>query len=292
MNLTHLRAFHLVALHGSYTAAAQAAGVSQPTLSEHVKALQQEHGTLLLRRSAGGMEPTGAGTALLEATLRLFGAERDAEQLLSRGAGPVRGLLRFGADAPVHAVPALRRLRESHPDIQISLHGGNSAFIRGAVAEGSMDVGIVADPAATDLLSVRALTTQDLVAVVPHDSPLAKRKSLRIEELHGMPLVIRERGSVTRSSIQAALERWQVVPSQLTEASGREAVEAAVLAGLGTGLVGDAEFSHDPRLALVDFAVALEPLDEYVIHRTDRQGEAVIAAALAALMAQPEATRS
>lgn len=155
-----------------------------------------------------------------------------------------------------------------------------------------MDIGIVADPAAAALLSVRALSTQDLVAVVLHDSPLAARKSLRIEELHGTPLVIREQGSVTRSSTQAALERWQVVPSRLTEAHSREAVEAAVLAGLGTGLVGDAEFSHDPRLALVDFAVALEPLDEYVIHRTDRQGEAVIAAALAALMAQPEATRS
>lgn len=284
MNLNHLRAFHLVALHGSYTAAAAAAGVSQPTLSEHVRKLQLEHGTLLLHRSAGGMELTGQGTALLEATLRLFGAERDAEQLLSPGSGPARGLLRFGADAPIHAVPALRRLRESHPGIQVSLHSGNSASIRNAVADGSMDIGIVADPAASPFLSVRQLTSQDLVALVPQESSLARRKSIRIRELQDTALVIREQGSVTRSATQAALERWRVAPSQLTEAHSREAVEAAVLAGLGTGLLGDAEFSHDPRLALVDFADGLEPMSEYVIHRVDREGEAVVAAALEAVL--------
>lgn len=284
MNLNHLRAFHLVALHGSYTAAALAAGVSQPTLSEHVRKLQQEHGTLLLRRSAGGMEPTGQGTALLEATLRLFGAEQDAEQLLSNGSGPAQGLLRFGADAPVHAVPALRRMREAHPGIQVSLHSGNSASIRNSVADGSMDVGIVADSAGHPLLAVHLLSSQDLVAVAPRESRLAERKSVRLRELHDTPLVIRERGSVTRKSTENALERWHVVPSQLTEAHSRESVEAAVLAGLGTGLMGEAEFSHDPRLALVDFADGLEPLNEYVIHRVDRQGEAVIAAALIALL--------
>lgn len=285
MNLNHLRAFHLVALHGSYTAAALAAGVSQPTLSEHVRKLQQEHGTLLLRRTAGGMEPTGQGSALLQATLRLFGAEREAEQLLSIGIGHVKGLLRFGADAPIHAVPALQRLRASHPGIKISLHTGNSTSIRTAVANGSMDIGIVADPAEHALLAVRLLSSQDLVAVVPHGSALANSKAASLQDLHATPLVIREKGSVTRSATEAALARRNVHPSQLTEAYSRESVEAAVLAGLGTGLMGEAEFSHDPRLALVDLADGLDPLNEYVIHRVDRQGEPVIAAALAASFA-------
>ena len=284
MNLTHLRAFHLVALHGSYTAAALAAGVSQPTLSEQVKRLQAEHGTMLLRRTVAGMEPTGAGSALLEATLRLFGAERDAEQLLSPGSGPVRGLLRFGADAPIHAVPTLRRLRESHPEIQISLHGGNSASIRDGVTDGSLDLGIVADPTPHALLAIRLLSAHDLVAVVPRDSAWAASKSLRVRDLRGAELVIREQGSMTRSATQAALERWSVTPERVTEAHGREAVEAAVLAGLGVGLMGDAEFSHDPRLTLVDFSDGLEALHEYVIHRRDRQGEAVIGAALGAVV--------
>lgn len=282
MNLTHLRAFHLVATHGSYTAAAAAAGLSQPTLSEQVRLLQDAYGVSLLRRTGGGMETTSRGEDLLEVSGKLFAAERQAEQLLSTNHAQVQGRLRFGTDAPIHAVPALTRLRVNHPGLKISLSSGNSSTIKNQVVTGSADIGIVADSGAHPLLTTTLLSTQDLVAVVRRDSSLAAAKKFSIARLQGQPLIIREQGSVTRSASEAAMRDWQVVPSHLTEADSREAVEAAVLAGLGVGLVGEEEFSHDPRLRLVDFAEHLEPLSEFIIYRTDRESDPVIAAAVAA----------
>ncbi|MHA7271186.1 LysR substrate-binding domain-containing protein [Arthrobacter sp. HLT1-20] len=283
MNFNHLRAFHLVATHGSYTAAAAAAGLSQPTLSEQVRLLQESYGVSLLRRTAAGMEATSKGEELMELAESIFTTARQAEQLLSGNRASTQGRLRFGADAPIHAVPTLTKVHAEHPGLRITLSSGNSAIIKNQVANGLVDVGIVADPMPHPLLTIALLSTQDLVAVVLRGSELAA-KNLSIARLQGRPLVIRERGSVTRSASEAAMAAWQVTPSQLIEADSREAVEAAVLAGLGVGLMGEGEFSHDPRLTLVDFAEPLEPLSEFIIHRTDRRDDPVVAAAVAAAL--------
>ncbi|ALE04161.1 LysR family transcriptional regulator (plasmid) [Arthrobacter sp. ERGS1:01] len=281
MNLTHLRAFHLVASYGSYTAAATAAGVSQPTLSEQVRLLEGKYSQLLLRRAGRSMELTSTGEALLAVTTRLFAAELEAESLLSARLGTLSGRLRFGTDAPIHAVPILSRLRSRHPGIKVELISGNSASIKKAVANGSADIGIVADASPHPLLTTAVLGTQDLVALVRHDSLLAGAKQVSIKALNGQSLIMREPGSVTRSVTQAALADWGVAPGDITETDGREAVQAAVLAGLGIGLIGDGEFSHDPRLLLLDLVEDIAPMTEYVAYRTDRGRDPVIAAALA-----------
>ncbi len=284
MNMTHLRAFHLVASHGSYSVAATAAGVSQPTLSEQVRRLQMDHGVLLLHRTRGGMETTSKGEELFKVTRRIFAAERDAELLLSTENMTVQARLRLGADAPVHAVPVLKRLRELHPGVKISISSGNSAGIRAQVLSGALDAGIVADATTDPLLTTQVLTTQDLVAVVLRDSALTAMRTASVHILNSQPVVIREQGSVTRSATEEAFLRWNVVPSEVTEAGSREAVEASVLAGLGTGLMGEVEFSHDPRLALVDFNEGLPPLVEYIVHRTDRGNDPALRAVLAAAL--------
>lgn len=283
MNLTRLRAFHLVAHHGSYTAAAAAAGLSQPTLSEQVRQLQQEFGIKLLHRTTHGMVPTGIGVQLLEIAGRLFAVEREAEHLLSFDPNNLKGQVRFGADAPIHAVPALKRLREKHPLITVQLSGGNSTSIRQGVVSGSLDVGIIADPSHHPLLTIELLSTQNLVAVVPRSSPLASGKKLHAAALQDEPLVIREPGSITRNATMDALRDWNLSTAPMTEAHSRESVEAAVLAGLGIGLMGESEFSHDPRLVLLDFEEEIQPMSEFITYRTDRQGEAVIAAVLSSV---------
>lgn len=280
MNLTHLRAFHLVASYGSYTSAARAAGVSQPTLSEQVRLLETTYAATLLLRSGRAMELTGAGEELLAVTTRLFSAAMEAESLLSASRGEVRGHLRFGADAPIHAVPILSKLRTIHPGIKIQLTSGNSAGIKRQVVNGSVDVGIVADATPHPLLTTATVSSHALVALVRIDSPLARAKEVSVTALHGQALILREPGSVTRSATEAALSAWQVTAKEVTETDSREAVQAAVLAGLGIGLIGEGEFSHDPRLALVDFSEDLEPLTEFIVYRTERQRDPIIAAVL------------
>ncbi|WP_104086808.1 LysR substrate-binding domain-containing protein [Arthrobacter sp. GMC3] len=277
MNLTRLRAFHLVATHGGYTAAAQAAGLRQPTLSEHVRLLESEYGLALLRREGHAMELTSAGEALMVIATKLFAAESEAQDLLGSG-GLLRGHLRFGTDAPIHAVPILTALRTNYPGISIRIITGNSASIKKAVINGSLDLGIVAEGPPGPDLAYTALSSHDLVAVVHSDSRYALLKKLNLTALRDAPIIVRELGSVTRLATESALASYGVTPGHITEADSREAVHAAVLAGLGIGLVAEDEFSHDPRLVLLDFMQALPPLTEYLVHRSDRAGESIVAA--------------
>src|SRR6476661_2647656 len=98
MNHTALRAFHAVAVHGSFTRAAASLRVTQPTLSAQVKALEEEYGVALFVRRARRIALTDTGTSLLEVTRRLFALEEQAGELLSRARALTTGQLRIGAD--------------------------------------------------------------------------------------------------------------------------------------------------------------------------------------------------
>src|SRR5437660_1390161 len=102
MNYARLRSFHAVACEAGFTRAAARLGVSQPTLSAQVKALEEEFGVALFARRGRGVEATELGRALLDVTRRLFAVEEEAGELLSRARGLATGELRIGADSPYH----------------------------------------------------------------------------------------------------------------------------------------------------------------------------------------------
>ncbi|UVJ39747.1 LysR substrate-binding domain-containing protein [Arthrobacter sp. CJ23] len=280
MNMTHLRAFHLVANYGSFVAAARAAGVSQPTLSEQVRLLERRHTARLLQRVGRSVELTPLGRSLFTVTARIFAAEKEAEGILARAQHAMSGELRFGTDAPINAVGVLSAFRRLHPGVAVQLVSGNSAGIRQRVLSGTVDVGIIADETPHPELTARTLSTQDLVAFVRNDNPLAASKTISLRDLVTQPLIIREVGSVTRRSIEQALSQAGLQPEEVLETDSREAVQAAVMAGLGIGVIGEDEFSDHPRLALLDFTDRIPPITEYLIYRTENRGSHVIQAVL------------
>ena len=83
MNSAQLRAFHSVAAQGSFTAAARALNVTQPTLSSQVKALEESYGIRLFHRVGRGVTLTELGNRLFEVTQRLYNLEEEAEEILS-----------------------------------------------------------------------------------------------------------------------------------------------------------------------------------------------------------------
>src|SRR4030095_11995095 len=94
-----LRAFHAVASEASFTRAAAALHVTQPTLSAQVKALEESYGVLLFARRGRRTEPTELGRQLLAVTRRYFGLETEAEQLLAAHRALSGGALWGGAAA-------------------------------------------------------------------------------------------------------------------------------------------------------------------------------------------------
>ncbi|MGH6962785.1 MAG: LysR family transcriptional regulator, partial [Dongiaceae bacterium] len=178
INHAQLRAFHAVASDGSFTRAAAALNVTQPTLSAQVKALEESYGVRLFDRRGRRIEPTELGSALLEVTRRLFSLEAEAEQMLAATRGLRRGHLRVGADAPHHVMPALAAFNRRYPGLRVSLAIGNSEQLLHELFEHRSDVAVLADIVGDPRLHALPLRRDRLIAFVDRGHAWARRRSV------------------------------------------------------------------------------------------------------------------
>jgi aminoethylphosphonate catabolism LysR family transcriptional regulator len=278
MNAAQLRAFHAVALAGSYTRASEALHVTQPTLSGQVKALEESYGVRLFERRGRGVELTELGRSLLDITRRFYALEADAEQLLSAARSLTSGQLRVGADAPYHVIPLLAAFNRRHPGIRLSFSFGNSEQVLKDLLERRSEVAVLAELEPDRRIHAVPFRKDRLVAFVDRGHAWARRRSLKLEELADKQLVLREPGSITRAIFERALAAQGIVLGPALEIGSREAVGEAVAAGLGIGVVFESEFGRDPRLhALTLRGTNLEAV-EYAACLEDRRPVRVVRA--------------
>ena len=129
MHQSQFRAFNAVAVHGGFTAAAQALGVGQPTLSTQVGALERYYGVELLHRRSRSVVLSELGIALFKITQRLFGAEAEAVELLGAVRDFAAGNLRVGAVGPYHVTEMLAAFSERFPQIRVTVSIGCAALV-------------------------------------------------------------------------------------------------------------------------------------------------------------------
>jgi DNA-binding transcriptional LysR family regulator len=186
IELRLLRYFAAVAEEGHVGHAAARLFISQPALSQQIRALEEHAGVPLFTRHARGVELTEAGDVLLsEAREVLAKADRldEAVEELARGeAGTLRVGMPPGLDAAM--VPELvASLRESHPDARIEVRELTTPEQLDAVSGGSLDLGIVREPVEDTRLSRRTLLVEPLGVSLPANHRLAGRESLTLGEL-------------------------------------------------------------------------------------------------------------
>jgi aminoethylphosphonate catabolism LysR family transcriptional regulator len=265
MSHVELRAFHVVASEGSFTRAAATLRVTQPTLSMQVRALEERYGVALFDRRGRGVVPTPLGAQLLALTRRLFLVESEADELLARAHGLLTGQLRVGADGPYHVVAFLAAFRQRHPDVHVALQIGNSDDLLEQLHGYRTDVAVAADIADDERLERVPCGVHRLVLLLPRRHKWSRRRTLSIHELNDQPMVLREPGSRTRALFEAALAEAGVAVRPVMEIESREAVREAVAAGLGIGIVSEAEFGNDDRLTTVAIPDAKLEMREYVV---------------------------
>lgn len=283
--LSGLRAFHAVAAAGSFTRAARARGVSQPTLSAQVRALEQAHDVRLFDRVGRAARLTALGQSLFVVTTRLTAAEDEAADLIAATRTLRRGHLRIAADSASHVMPGLARFRAAHPAVGFSLAIGNSSDVIEQVANYAADVAVAARRPADPRFHAILLRRDRLVGFLPSRHALARRRRIPIEALAGQDLVLRERGSVTREVFEARLAAASVAPGALFEAQSREAVTEAVRAGLGVGVVFDSEFRAGDGLQRLIIDGADLDVAEYAVCLEERRRIPLLRGFLEALVA-------
>jgi len=277
---TQLRAFHAVAAHGSFTRAAEALRVSQPTLSGQVRSLEEAFGVELFRRRGRGIEITDLGSSLLEVTRRYFAAEDEAERLLATAQGLMGGRLRVGADSPFVVIPLLASFSRRYPTVEKSISFGNSRTVLDDIVNQRIDVGFLPDVADDNRLDVVPVQRDRLVLMIHRGHPWSQKRSVPLESLSEETLLLREKGSRTRALFEATLEARGIAPGAVLEIGSREAVAEAVAAGLGIGIVNEGEFGHDDRLHKLAIAGERIAVTEYVACRRENRSTPAIAALL------------
>ncbi|WP_207477844.1 LysR substrate-binding domain-containing protein [Arenibaculum pallidiluteum] len=280
INHAHLRAFHAVAAEGSFTRAARLLNVTQPTLSQEVRALEAAHGVTLLDRSRRSVTPTEIGQSLFAVTRRLFAAEQEALELLAGVRHLEGGTLAIGADGPFHAVPLLAAFARRHPGPTVTLSVGNSRNLLQGLLDTRIDVAVLAGDPADPRLAVLPFRRDPVMLLVPRDHRFAGWAAVPLDEIRAERLVQREQGSMTRLLVERALAEAGIVPAAVLEIESREAVLEAVAAGLGVGYVSAAEFVEDRRLSAVPIAGAPVVMEESVVCLRERRRLAVVRAFL------------
>ena len=248
MNFTQLRAFHAVASAGGFTRGAARLGLSQPALTVQVRALEQAYGVELFRRRGQRTELTEFGREVFRQAQQLFARLDDLEQLLGAAGSLRTGRLALGADGPFAVMDLLAAFLQRYPGMRVTMRLGNATRALADLREGHTDVAVLnLIEQGNDLFS-RPLLRDRLVTLVKAGHEWAERTTVDLDELSAAPLILREPGSATRALLADAFAAADLVPRVALELGSREAVRAAVLAGLGIGVVFARELVPDPRL--------------------------------------------
>lgn len=257
MDLRQLEIFVKVAELGSFSKAAAALFLTQPTVSEHIRTLEDELGVRLLDRLGRGAAATKAGELLLGHARRILALSSEARQALDRFQGRMSGELLVGASTipGEYVLPTLiGRFKEKYPDISITLLIGDSQAVVDWVVEGRAELGVVGARLHHRGVEYKELMPDELVVVVPASHPWHARTSISLDELRDEPLLVRERGSGTRAAFEAALADARVELGSLRvvgEMGSTQAIKQAVKVGVGVSLVSRRAVEEECKAGLV-----------------------------------------
>ncbi|MEV4333499.1 LysR substrate-binding domain-containing protein [Streptomyces sp. NPDC049597] len=241
MQLQQLRYFVAVAETRHFTRAAELVHVSQPSLSQQIRALEQELGADLFARARGNIALTDAGEALLPLARRILADTETARREVQELAQLRRGRVRLGATPSLCTglLPqVLRTFHDLHPGIEILIEESGSHDLVRELARGALDLALVVLPlpSPSPALTTVELLWEDLV-VISSPAVAAPPSPVRIADLAGEPLVMFRHGYDLRELTVAACRAEGFEPSFTVEGGEMDAVLGFVRAGLGVAVV-------------------------------------------------------
>ncbi len=280
MEMRRLEVFCKVVELKSFTKAAEALFLSQPTISEHIRTLEEMLGGKLVDRLGREALPTPAGRIFYQYAKNIVHMRDEALQALEHFKGNLAGRLTLGASTipGTYLLPKLiGSFKAAHPAIQITLRISDTAKIVEEVLETNLEAGIVGSTWIDRRLTLEEVGSDELVLAVYPEHPWAGRGRIELNELAGEPFILRERGSGTRMVMSKMLEDQGFDLSLLAavaEMGSTEAVRQGIKARIGVSILSrravDDDIEHG---ALVPVTVGDLRLSRplFLIQRKNRQ---------------------
>ncbi|MFV2100770.1 LysR family transcriptional regulator [Micromonospora sp. LOL_024] len=260
MQLHQLKYFVAVAETRHFTQAADVVGITQPSLSKQIHALEDTLGAPLFERIRGNIGLTGAGETLLPLAKRILADVETATREVQELVGLRRGQVRLGATpslATSLAPPVLRRFRDAHPAVDLRVEEGGSQDLVRHLLRGDLDLALVIMPArgADPGLRAEKILTESLVVASVDPVPSASAGGdLRITDLRDQPLVMFREGYDLRDATLAACREAGFEPTLSVNGGEMDAVLSFVEAGLGIAVVPGMVVDRRPGIRVTRLA--------------------------------------
>jgi DNA-binding transcriptional LysR family regulator len=208
MDPRRLGYFLAIATHGRMAKAAEVLGVSQPTLSQQIGALERDLCTILFDRTSNGMQLTATGLALREHAQRLMVQAEAARTAIAELEGGMTGTLRVGV---IHTystafLPAIiGRFSDKYPAVRLSVEASNARNVEQRILSGHLDLGIAFDPPQHPELGADRLFEERLVLVLAKSLNRPPQNSITLAALARRPLALLTTAFATRRILDEQL---------------------------------------------------------------------------------------
>ncbi|PTQ13122.1 LysR family transcriptional regulator [Sphingomonas oleivorans] len=266
MELRHLRYFLCVAEELHFGRAALRLGISQPPLSQQIRALEDDLGVRLFRRTSRRVELTDVGQLFVEEARRTIHQAEQAVAVARRAQGGEIGRLAIGFSTSAPLTPlvtkALFAFRRSHPNVHLDLAEMSRDAQIAAVADRRLDIGFVRSidsPPTPKGLVATMLLEEDMLVAMRGDHPLAGiGRAIRIGDLEGEPFVLYERdlGAGFNEQVMLLCRRAGFEPKVVQTVQGLASLLGLVAAGFGLTILTRSLMALHPE------NVVYRPLDD------------------------------
>lgn len=278
MNLTsfkQLQALVQVARHESVSRAAEALHVTQPAVSLHLKLLEEAAGIPLTRKNGRQIQMTAAGELLAGYAERLLALWEEAGDEIAALKGVTSGTLRIGAVMTAEHLlpPMLVRFTTGNPHVRIKLQVGSRPEVIGMLSRDEIDLAIMGTPPREFPTHAVRFARHPMAFFAAPGHRLISGPSPTLTDLGRHNLLVRERGSGTRTAIEKLYDSAGLPLSIGSELSSNEAIKQMTAAGLGVGFLSLHACTLEMKSGLL--APLLMPGmpvqgEWHVIHKIDR----------------------
>lgn len=280
MDIHRLAVFCKVFELRSFTKAAEALSLSQPTVSDHIRVLEQTLGERLIDRLGREVLPTPAGRVFYRYALSITQVLEESLQALGQFSGRLAGQLILGASTipGTYILPRfVGTFKSQHPDIRITLRIADTSEIVEGVLENSLESGLVGSKSNDRRLVHEELFSDRLALAVHPHHVFARTRKIQLEDLADEPFIFRERGSGTRATMIRIMEEHGFDANRLhivAEMGSTEAVRQGIKHRIGISILSEQaveeDFGQGTLIPIeIEDAQFFRPL--YLVQRKHRQ---------------------
>jgi DNA-binding transcriptional LysR family regulator len=280
LSLNQLRAVEAVAAQGSFSAAAKQLGISQPSVSNNVSAVEARYKVQLFDRRGYSAIPTAELQSLLPKVRSTLLLVQEMENQLSKIRDLKQGQLRIGYSTYQVAMPILAAFMQRFPDVQVEARSMASYDLLRDLREGMLDLALVTAREIPGDLSGIELCKMHLMLAVPKSHPFASRSEVSLKDLQGQPLIQRETSSATRRLFEAQARLSKLEMKTVLAVGSWGSILELAQAGVGIGVGLDIEVKKTPGISVVPLKNSPVVASQFLVYLDERKAISTVQAFL------------